>query len=74
MALACTESNESRIALGLCLVFLDKLLLCETSVPVANFDWVSNLDESAANENNRLSVDPQDKQKGKVSKNMIIDA
>ena len=45
LALACTESAESRIALGLCLVFLDKLLLCETSIPVANFEWVSNLDE-----------------------------
>ena len=44
LAQAYNESSESRIALGLCLVFLDKLLLCETSVPVANFDWVSDLD------------------------------
>lgn len=35
-ALAC---SESKIALGLCLVFLDKLLLADTSIPVACFEW-----------------------------------
>lgn len=36
------ETKEGRIALGLCLVFLDKLLLADTSIPVASFEWQSS--------------------------------
>ena len=42
---ALSESMESKIALGLCLVFLDKLLLCDTSIPVSQFEWTSSLNE-----------------------------
>ena len=41
------EVNESRIALGLALVFLDKLLLADSSVPVAGFEWTSLYDEGS---------------------------
>ena len=46
LALAC-QTSESRIALGLCLVFLDKLLLADTSIPVASFEWTSLVDETS---------------------------
>ena len=36
---ACDESQESLIALGLSLVFLDKLLLADTSIPISTFEW-----------------------------------
>ena len=41
------EISESRIALGLCLVFLDKLLLADTSLPVASFEWTAIVDEDS---------------------------
>lgn len=41
---ALSKTSESRIALGLCLIFLDKLLLADTSLPVASFEW-SHADE-----------------------------
>jgi hypothetical protein len=44
---ALKKTTESKIALGLCLVFLDKLLLADTSVPVASFEWTSLADDES---------------------------
>ena len=55
--------SESKIALGLCLVFLDKLLLADTSIPVASFEW-----QQAAAGGDSTS------QFAASQKNMIIDA
>lgn len=35
----CDDKKECRIALGLALVFLDKLLLLDTALPVASFNY-----------------------------------
>ncbi len=35
----CDDKTECRIALGLALVFLDKLLLLDTALPVASFSY-----------------------------------
>ena len=61
---AFNETNESKIALGLCLVFLDKLLLADVSIPVSAFEWNSVIDEE--NLERRLCL--------KSQQNMIIDA
>ena len=45
LAMAYNQTHESKIALGLCLVFLDKLLLADSSIPVADFEWTSVVDE-----------------------------
>ena len=51
-------TSESKIALGLCLVFLDKLLLVDKSIPVASFEWQA----------------PGSSQFAASQKNMLIDA
>ena len=51
--------------MGLALVFLDKLLLADTSMPVANFDWTSLVDRE--NRHGKLNAQAQ-------KTNMIIDA
>jgi DNA mismatch repair ATPase MutS len=43
-ALIKANKGEAKIALGLCLVFLDKLLLANTSLPVAKFTWSETTD------------------------------
>ena len=45
LAMAYNQTYESKIALGLCLVFLDKLLLADSSIPVADFEWTAVIDE-----------------------------
>lgn len=44
----CSEKKESRIALGLVLVYLDKLLLLETALPVANFAYTDSITDIRA--------------------------
>ena len=51
--------------MGLALVFLDKLLLADTSMPVANFDWTSLVDGESRH--GKLNAQAQ-------KTNMIIDA
>ena len=55
--------SESKIALGLCLVFLDKLLLADTSIPVASFEWQQQ--EGTGDSTSQFAAS---------QKNMIIDA
>ena len=58
------EVSESRISLGLCLVFLDKLLLADQSMPVASFEWTAITEEDSRQ--TKLSMSH--------ASNMIIDA
>jgi hypothetical protein len=48
----CMSNQETRVALGLALVFLDKLLLVESTIPVASFTFneggISSLSNSTA--------------------------
>lgn len=39
----CKKRQETRVALGLALVFLDKLLLLETTVPVAQYTFTEGI-------------------------------
>lgn len=39
--------GEAKIALGLSLIFLDKLLLADTSIPIASFVWSEGIQSFA---------------------------
>ena len=62
---AFNESDESRVALGLSLVFLDKLLLADSSIPISHFEWSNFLDNDG---------DYEDIIRPTSQQNMIIDA
>lgn len=53
------ETSEGRIALGLCLVFLDKLLLADTSIPVASFELQSSDSSSIVATPTNMIIDAQ---------------
>jgi hypothetical protein len=50
------QKGEARVALGLTIIFLDKLLLADTSIPVANFKWVESGDKKESI-NKRMMID-----------------
>lgn len=45
LAQICEDKKEARIALGLTFVYLEKLLLLETALPVATFQFSDNLSD-----------------------------
>ena len=43
--------------MGLCLVFLDKLLMAETSLPIASFEWNPILDNNDSRHTKYMIID-----------------
>ena len=46
---ACAKNKECKIALGLTLVFLEKLLLLDTALPVSSFEYCEGIGFTANN-------------------------
>ena len=51
--------GEAKIALGLSLIFLDKLLLADTSIPIAQFVWADDVAGSFAGRPASMLIDAQ---------------
>ena len=51
--------GEAKISLGLSLIFLDKLLLADTSIPIASFEWSEGIDDSFAGRPTSMLIDAQ---------------
>ena len=51
--------GEAKIALGLSIIFLDKLLLADTSIPIASFEWSEGIDGSFAGRPASMLIDAQ---------------
>lgn len=52
----CARGHESKIALGLTLVFLDKLLLLESTLPVSSFEYCDGI---GFDKNKAMLIDAQ---------------